>query len=298
MRSGNIDLVRGILDWGTQRGYTWPITSGGPCGVTPLHLAALLEDDGVMALTLLDACEGPDAFSICSTDDGVTPFHMAFQQGHYSLDRVLRGLHLLPNITRVSEEKPLTGWDLLRAADAAEDGEEEGAGKQAVAAAAAAGREWRMTHQLDACLNCQSMVPPLLISIMAQCVGCGQRQPCVADNQKLQQEQQAVAAAATAAAAAALGRKGRNSSRGRLVAGGDGAGEKKGPVKRARNSSYSAAAVAAAAAAVCGDERCSAQGECVCKEGGDRSCAHEKGRVLCVKAMCQTCHANRVLEVA
>jgi hypothetical protein len=33
------------------------------------------------------------------------------------------------------------------------------------------------------------------------------------------------------------------------------------------------------------------------QQASDASCTHEHGRVLSVTAMCQTCHANRVLEV-
>jgi hypothetical protein len=33
-------------------------------------------------------------------------------------------------------------------------------------------------------------------------------------------------------------------------------------------------------------------------EAGGPGCVHATGRVLSVTALCQTCHANRVLEVA
>jgi len=106
VRSGSPNLVRGILDWGAAHHYTWPISSGGPGGITPLHLAALLEDDGVVAMMLLDACDGSTAaFTDTRAADGVTPFHLAFQVGHYSLDRVLAGLGLTPVVTSVVEQQ-------------------------------------------------------------------------------------------------------------------------------------------------------------------------------------------------
>lgn len=80
VRSGSPALVRGILDWGAANNYAWAIAAGGPGGITPLHLAALLEDDGVVALLLLDAAEDPGrAFTGAAADDGVTPFQLAFQ---------------------------------------------------------------------------------------------------------------------------------------------------------------------------------------------------------------------------
>jgi hypothetical protein len=114
-----------------------------------------------------------------------------------------------------------------------------------------------MTSCLDACLYCQSTLPPLLLSIKAKCAGCGERQPCV----KGEAEQPATPSATAHAAAAWAG------------------------VKRASQPAAAAAAAAAAVASLAG-------------EGGGPGCVHATGRVLSVTALCQTCHANRVLEVA
>lgn len=260
MRSGSPALVRGILDWGTANNYRWPISAGGPRGVTPLHLASLLDDDGVIALMLLDACgaAGTSALTDARADDGVTPFHLAFQMGRYSLDRVLAGLGVTPVVKSIVEQQlQPNGWQMLKiaadAAEAAADADADLGAAAAVAAGKVAGSnaplKERLTSCLDACLYCQSTLPPLLLSIRAKCAGCGVRQPCVQGDEqstpstlaaaRLHHQQQAQAAAAAAAAAAVT-----------LPVAADGAG-----------------------------------------------CAHVNGRVLSVTALCQACHANRVLEV-
>ncbi|WIA40659.1 hypothetical protein OEZ86_004365 [Tetradesmus obliquus] len=291
VRSGSPRLVAGLLAWGHDHAYTWRVASGGPGGVSPLHLAALLEGDSSVALMLLDAAAaegegGGSAFTDAAAADGVTPFQLAFQMGHYSLDRVLAGLGAVgPGLHSVLEQQLApSGWQLLKAAAmdaAAADGAEMsaaaaacgggcaagcsgsggqacGSGPAAVTAAAAPLKE-RVTACLDACLYCQSTLPPLLLSIKAKCAGCGERQPCVKD----EPQPPTPPAAAPAAPAWAGARRGSQ------------------PVA-------SAAAAAAAAAAVAS----------LAGEGGGASCVHATGRVLSVTALCQTCHANRVLEVA
>ncbi|KAF6254109.1 hypothetical protein COO60DRAFT_1703503 [Scenedesmus sp. NREL 46B-D3] len=285
VRSGSPRLVRGLLDWGAAHAYAWRISRGGPAGISPLHLAALLDDDTSVALMLLDACEGASAFTDAKAADGVTPFQLAFQMGHYSLDRVLAGLGAVgPGLHRVLEQQlQPSGWQLLKmAAEAADDIGLEAAASAAAAcaggcaagcagssqecrspaaaaaAAMAAPLKERVTSYLDACLYCQSTLPPLLLTIKASCAGCGERQPCV----KGAVEQPATPPVAAPAAAA-----------------------------WARRGSQPASAAAAAVAAA--DVASLAGGG-----AGGPDCVHATGRVLSVTALCQTCHANRVLEVA
>jgi hypothetical protein len=321
VRSGCPDLVRGVLAWGQQHGYAWPIARGGPAGITPLHLSALLDDDGVVALMLLDAHDtdlarrdadggddgneagsaatsasasaGGGVFTSCFTRDGVSPFHLAFQMGHWGLDRVLGGLGF-PRLTSVVEQQlQPSGWQLLR--DATEAAAAAAAAEAAAAKAAAAGKQQRgsgataaassttpssskplkerHTSVLDACLYCQSTLPPLLLSIKAKCAGCGERQPCVEDQPGTPPAADAGrgASAAGATNTAAAGRV--VSSSGRILG---------------KRSAPDAAAVSPEPA--------------VLPYGGGgeppAGCAHGSGKVLSVTALCQTCHANRVLEVA
>lgn len=86
VRSGSIPLLAGMLAWGDSHGYRWRVDAAGPAGITPLHLSAML-DDARVGLLLLDHCGWPAAFTHLRSDDGVTPFHLAFQMGHYQVRR-------------------------------------------------------------------------------------------------------------------------------------------------------------------------------------------------------------------
>jgi hypothetical protein len=283
-------------------------------GVTPLHLAALLEDAGKIALMLLDACACPSAFSRTETEDGVTPFHLALQQGHYTVDQVLQELRLLPVIHRVSEHKPLSGWDLLRTqndAAAAAAAEQEGPGASGTKTSSSSssskgGKSTRNSKQLDACLICQSVLPPLLISIMAHCAGCGRRQPCVNPDGTPATTCSGAAAAAGAVAPSAAPTLSGAAAAGGCGGGGAGACQHPGPAaglpplpaasgsgkgRGGRGGGKKGAALTASAAAA------ARVGVAAVLAASDASCTHEHGRVLSVTAMCQTCHANRVLEV-
>lgn len=274
VRGGCPALVQGVLQWGEARGFAWPIASGGgPGGLTPLHLAAMLEDDGVVLLQLLDACsDGLAAFTATSAADGVTPFQLAFQMGHYSLDRLLDRLGgAMPGTTRrvLEQQCAPTGWQLLKAAaDALPGGDPDCVGDGGAPAAVAGRRplKERLTSCLDACLYCQSTLPPLLLSIKASCAGCGVRQPCVADDAADVQLKGCSSATAvvpgTPPAAAVAGSVLARST----------------PCHPSPSPPSPPSAAATAAAL---------------------GCAHNGlGRVLSVTALCQTCHANRVLEVA
>eukprot|EP00879_Flechtneria_rotunda_P012929 GHRR01013502.1.p1 GENE.GHRR01013502.1~~GHRR01013502.1.p1 ORF type:complete len:215 (+),score=98.47 GHRR01013502.1:723-1367(+) len=213
---------------------------------------------------LLDACDGMSSFTDTRAADGVTPFHLAFQVGHYSVDRVLAGLGIAPIVRSVVEQQMQpTGWQLLKKVAEASDtdaatagGVTCTAGSAAAAYAAETGAPLRERHTscLDACLYCQSTLPPLLLSIKATCAGCGVRQPCVQGGNEPNSPSAAIAAAA------------EQQQR-----------------QQSLDEAAAATAVAAAAAAVA---------------ALDAGCSHESGRVLSVTALCQSCHANRVLEVA
>lgn len=65
VRSGSTPLVAWLLQWSTAAeagggggAGSWHADQRGPLGVTPLHLAALLEDGGVVAAMLLRHCPG------------------------------------------------------------------------------------------------------------------------------------------------------------------------------------------------------------------------------------------------
>ncbi len=38
-----------VLTWGINNGHVWDCAAAGPAGLTPLHLAALLDDGGRIA---------------------------------------------------------------------------------------------------------------------------------------------------------------------------------------------------------------------------------------------------------
>jgi hypothetical protein len=297
VRSGSLPLVRGMLEWGAARGYRWDVGAGGPLGISPLHLAALLDDDAAVLLALLDACDGGGAaapalppppapqaccgagapccgggparcaccaFTRALTDDGVSPFHLSLQHGHFSVDRVLAALRG-PAITRVTERKlQLAGWELLRAAAGGGDGAAPAGGRGGLGGG-------RQTAKLDACLYCQSTLPPLLLSIKAHCAGCGERQPC------------AGGAACGGGSGSGDADASNNAAAGPGAAPAAPARSTRGGGGRAAAAPAPQRAAAAAAAAVA---------------GGPAECAHQAGKVLSVTALCQTCHANRTLQVA
>jgi hypothetical protein len=326
VRSGCPELVRGVLAWGAAHGYAWPIGAGGPRGISPLHLAALVDDGGTTALLLLDACELPSAFTESVTCDGVSPFHLAFQMGHWGLDRVLAtlkrhwrgassaaagdgagaggaggrgsGSAASAVMTSVVEQQLApSGWQLLREATASmlqqqqavEDEAGVGGGASAAAAGAASAAapactaqsqrkplKERHTSVLDACLYCQSTLPPLLLSIKATCAGCGEKQPCL--------EEPAPAGAPAASSSSERGLQPGTPPPPAVPAATAAAALSRTYSGLGRRTPLGAGPAAAAAAAAAAEP--------------SPGCVHGSGKVLSVTALCQTCHANRVLEVA
>jgi|APGre2960657404_1045060.scaffolds.fasta_scaffold25230_2 hypothetical protein len=180
VRSGSLPVLRGLLAWGEHHGYDWRPTLAGPHGITPLHLAALLDDAGAAALALIDAY-GPAAMAGARTADAVTPFHMAFQMGHHTVDRLLRALKSDAAAARLlaCHTTAAGGVDIQRpAAPSAPPATGRGA---AAAAAAAAGARNRPFCGTDPCEVCQSTLPPLLLTVMAHCASCGKRKRVGAD---------------------------------------------------------------------------------------------------------------------
>lgn len=53
VRSGSAELVGTLTAWAQRGGYEWCLTTPGPRGLTPLHLAALLPDNAAIATLLL-----------------------------------------------------------------------------------------------------------------------------------------------------------------------------------------------------------------------------------------------------
>lgn len=158
VRSGSLELVKGVLNWGVTNGYQWLADHSGPSGVTPLHLAAL-QHDARIALALLDYCS-PNSFTQVRTYDGVTPFHLALQMGHYEVDILVEYL-TSSKISFVLEKL---------FAEKAKDSE-QGCKKQS-------------DQELDPCEVCQSTLPPLLMSIIGRCDSCGARRSCLNEDKE------------------------------------------------------------------------------------------------------------------
>ncbi|EFJ50415.1 hypothetical protein VOLCADRAFT_80184 [Volvox carteri f. nagariensis] len=194
VRSGSIPLLAGMLAWGDSHGYRWRVDAAGPAGITPLHLSAML-DDARVGLLLLDHCGWPAAFTHLKSDNGVTPFHLAFQMGHYQVDSlmaILGGLHQIDQHAgannAVGAGAQPAGRRSRCGANAAamvmgckaEENEDvkpalRGHGHNNTATAAKNG----CCAELDPCEMCHCTLPPLLLSIMASCNECGRRRMCM-----------------------------------------------------------------------------------------------------------------------
>lgn len=222
VRSKSLVMVKGILSWGEAYGYRWPVDQGGPNGISPLHLAALCDDEGPITLALLDCC-GPSAFTTANTVDGVTPFHLALQMGHFCVDKLLAyvasGSALAPALVRG------------RVADNPSD----------------------TSTVVDPCSRCHSTLPPLMLSVIARCNTCGIRKPC--------------------------------------TGGADGTGQVLlPPPLLALICSCESAALGMHA------EGCAARPPVAAEVEGP--CSGHGAKVVSITAMCQSCHSDRVIEVA
>lgn len=143
VRSGNVTLVRKLKAWAHGNGHVFDGTERGPVGLTPLHLSALLKDDGHMTVELLRSIPS-DVYTSLKTREGLTPFHLGLQMGHFPVNRVV---DLLKSSGLLGESKKPK---MLQTPEGATEEEDT-----------------------LACTRCHSNLPLLLLSIMSKCGMCG-----------------------------------------------------------------------------------------------------------------------------
>ncbi|DBA97467.1 TPA: hypothetical protein ACH3X1_015182 [Trebouxia sp. C0004] len=91
VRSRNASLVSLVLTWGTNNGHVWDCTAAGPAGLTPLHLAALLDDGGRIADELTDACAGALSWwDSLKAADGSTAADLAARSGGQNINAMIQ----------------------------------------------------------------------------------------------------------------------------------------------------------------------------------------------------------------
>ncbi|GLC42081.1 hypothetical protein PLESTB_001066100 [Pleodorina starrii] len=193
VRSGSVPLLAGMLAWGDSHGYRWRVDAAGPAGITPLHLSAML-DDARVGLLLLDHCGWPAAFTHLRSDGGVTPFHLAFQMGHYQVDSLMAALGgLQPVDQHTGANNAVGAQPASRRSRGAISGpptvvgckaEEDEDVKPSMRGNAGHGHGHPVANnsccaELDPCEMCHCTLPPLLLSIMASCNECGRRRMCM-----------------------------------------------------------------------------------------------------------------------
>jgi hypothetical protein len=179
---------------------------------------------------------------------------------------------------------------------------------------------------VDPCLRCHSTLPPIMLSIAAACADCGVRVPCLGRltgaSGGAVSEKVAAALAKAAAAVTAVGHDTSHcagcvtaahldhhnqQSQQRLT------GRKRAAPELPAATRAAIARIAAAAGVASGghgtrgwgaDAANNCAGVADCDDGDDCDseeeeveCGHHHGSVYSVVAMCQGCHANRVLEV-
>ncbi|GIL66303.1 hypothetical protein Vafri_19898 [Volvox africanus] len=262
VRSGSIPLLAGMLAWGDSHGYRWRVDAAGPAGITPLHLSAML-DDARIGLLLLDHCGWPAAFTHLRSDGGVTPFHLAFQMGHYQVDTLMaalgRGLHQIDQNADANNSASgdaaaghcshpagrrgrhgasvAPGMVVGCKPDDEEDVKPLLKGCHGHGHKDGAGNNGGCCVDLDPCEMCHCTLPPLLLSIMASCNECGRRRMCME-------------------------------------------------------------AECTAAAGKCGTCSCGAARPTRRSETGEVCSSRQHGTIFSITALCQGCHGNRVLAVA
>jgi hypothetical protein len=77
--SGCVDLVEALADWGHSAGHVWLCQPTGSARITPLHIAAILDDNAAMASALTDLFGTPchQSWYFAKGADGITPAHAA-----------------------------------------------------------------------------------------------------------------------------------------------------------------------------------------------------------------------------
>ncbi|KAG1668658.1 hypothetical protein FOA52_001264 [Chlamydomonas sp. UWO 241] len=75
IKCSGVKMISMVCTWATGRGGAADWGVSGPCGLTPLHLAALLPNSAVIVGGILDECGAPAAAAWlgCAAADGATP---------------------------------------------------------------------------------------------------------------------------------------------------------------------------------------------------------------------------------
>ncbi|KAL4430673.1 hypothetical protein ABPG75_005929 [Micractinium tetrahymenae] len=82
VRSQRLKLVKTVLDWGDAHGYTFKSTTPGRRGLTALHLAGLVNDQGAIAALLSEKCaDALEGWERASAEDGTLPIDFARRTG-------------------------------------------------------------------------------------------------------------------------------------------------------------------------------------------------------------------------
>jgi hypothetical protein len=101
--SGCVELVEAMEEWGHAAGHMWLCNPIGAAQITPLHIAAILDDNAAMAsaLTKLFGTACHRSWYHAKATDGVTPAQAAKIAGNEPVLEFLRE-HLLPKESFVS----------------------------------------------------------------------------------------------------------------------------------------------------------------------------------------------------
>ncbi len=96
------ELVAALLAWGRAKGYSFKATTPGRRGLTALHLAALIRDQGVIAGMITEMCDDAvSGWETAAAEDGTTP--MAFAQAHGNAD-------IIRHLIAAKQLKKVGGW--------------------------------------------------------------------------------------------------------------------------------------------------------------------------------------------
>ncbi len=255
-------------------------------------------------LALLDYAPA-GAFTGLQAHDGTTPFHLAFQMGHYTLDTLTT--HLADNRLLPSTDLSAALAAAVRAAGAKARGARPAMAAPTAASAAVGAAEQEEViaaggphgREADPCGKCQCKLPPLVLSVAAACATCGERVPCLGPLDSCEGSGGAgahhYAHHAHADPGEGHGAVGHDAERcagcateqqRRRVADHHPAAPVVG-----RKRSLTDAYCDGPAAVATHDHSVRAAG------GGVSGCTHQLGSVFSITALCQGCHTNRTLEV-
>lgn len=147
---GGAGVVRALGAWAAAPARPLPLDARwGGGGLTPLHVAALLEDgsDVAAALAELDPAGAPDAWAAAATGSGDSPLQLAYRLRRRSL------LHALGSagVPRAA--------DMLAALDPCEEGAEAAASVPPCCALEVKRRRWHWTRLLRSFLSGKPLPP-------------------------------------------------------------------------------------------------------------------------------------------